>query len=86
VNGLEDLISLLSVLKQVSLLVQTGTRPSLHMAYIAMNKLERHLTGTDVDENGDAITIDDRHEGEYHILVERNILHGLFSFRHEFFS
>jgi hypothetical protein len=56
------------------------------MAYIAMNKSEPHLTGTDVDENEDAITIDDRHEGEYHILVERNILHGLFSFRHEFFS
>ncbi|CAF4086103.1 unnamed protein product [Rotaria sordida] len=63
VDGLKDLICLLSVFKDVCILVQTGTRPSLHMAYIAMNKLERHLSGTDVDENGESITIDDRHEG-----------------------
>jgi hypothetical protein len=79
VNELQDLINLLSAIKQVSILVQTGTRPSLQMAYIAINKLERHLIGTDVDENGNAITtIEDRHEGEYHILVERNILYDLF--------
>jgi hypothetical protein len=86
VEGLKDLTSLLSVIKQFSILVQTGTCPSLHMAYIAINKLERQLTGTDVDENGDAITIDDRHEGDYHTLVERNILYDLFSFRDGFFS
>ena len=63
-DGLKDLIRLLSVFKEVSILVQTGTRPSLHMAYIAMNKLEHHLDGTDVDENGETITIDDRHEGK----------------------
>ncbi|CAF5020772.1 unnamed protein product, partial [Rotaria sp. Silwood1] len=63
VDGLKDLICLLSVFKDVCILVQTGTRPSLHMAYIAMNKLERHLSGTDADENGESITIDDRHEG-----------------------
>ncbi|CAF3936513.1 unnamed protein product [Rotaria sp. Silwood1] len=64
VDGLKDLICLLSVFKDVCILVQTGTRPSLHMAYIAMNKLERHLSGTDADENGESITIDDRHEGD----------------------
>ncbi|CAF4281744.1 unnamed protein product, partial [Rotaria sordida] len=64
VDGLKDLVYLLSVFKDVCILVQTGTRPSLHMAYIAMNKLERHLSGTDVDENGESITIDDRHEGD----------------------
>jgi hypothetical protein len=85
-DGLNDLISLLSVIKQVSVLAQTGTRPSLKMAHIAMNKLGRHSTGTDVDENGDAITIDDRHEGEYHILVEENIFYNIFSFRNGFFS
>ena len=63
IDGLKDLISLLSVFKDVSILVQTGTRPSLHMAYIAMNKLEHHLNGNDVDENGEFISIDDRHEG-----------------------
>ncbi|CAF4309979.1 unnamed protein product, partial [Rotaria sp. Silwood2] len=63
VDGLKDLIYLLSVFKDVCILVQTGTRPSLHMAYIAMNKLERHLSGTDADESGEFITIDDRHEG-----------------------
>ncbi|CAF3341802.1 unnamed protein product [Rotaria sp. Silwood2] len=64
IDGLKDLIRLLSVFKDVSVLVQTGTRPSLHMAYIAMNKLEHHLNGNDVDENGDFIHIDDRHEGD----------------------
>ena len=63
-DGLKDLIRLLSVFKDVSILIQIGTRPSLHMAYIAMSKLERHLDGSDVDENGETITIDDRHEGK----------------------
>jgi hypothetical protein len=65
IDGLKDLICLLSVFKDVSLLVQTGNRPSLHMAYIAMNKLEHHLNGTDIDKDGESITIDDRHEGAY---------------------
>ncbi|CAF1281854.1 unnamed protein product [Rotaria magnacalcarata] len=64
IDGLKDLIRLLSVFKDVSVLVQTGARPSLHMVYIAMNKLEHHLNGNDVDENGDFIPIDDRHEGD----------------------
>ena len=63
-DGLKDLIRLLSVFKDVSILLQTGTPPSLHTAYIAMNKLERHLDGSGVDENGETITIDDRHEGK----------------------
>ena len=63
-DGLKNLIHLLSVFKDVSILLQTGTRPSLHMAYIAMNKLKYRLDGSDVDENGEAITIDDRHEGK----------------------
>ena len=64
IDGLRDLIGLLSVFKDVSLLVQTGARPSLHMAYIAINKLERHLNGTDVDKEGQTIGIDDLHEGD----------------------
>jgi len=64
IDGLKDLVCLLSVFKGVSLLVQTGNRPSLHMAYIAMNKLEHHLNGTDIDRDGESITTDDRHEGE----------------------
>ncbi|CAF1032271.1 unnamed protein product [Adineta steineri] len=62
-DGLKDLICLLKEFKNVSLQVQTGTRPSLHMAYICINKLERHLNGTDVDKDGKFINIDDRHEG-----------------------
>ena len=64
IDGLKDLVCLLSVFKDVSLLVQTGNRPSLHMAYIAMNKLQHHLNGTDIDRDGESIAIDDRHEGE----------------------
>ncbi|CAF4262448.1 unnamed protein product [Rotaria sp. Silwood2] len=63
IDALKDLISLLSEFKNVSLLVQTGTRPSLHMACISINKLERHLNGTDADEEGEIINIYDRHEG-----------------------
>ena len=63
-DGLKDLIHLLSVFKDVSILLQTETRPSLHMAYIVMNKLERRSDGSDVDENGETITIDDCHEGK----------------------
>lgn len=64
IDGLKDLVLLLTVFKDVSILVQTGARPSLHMAYIALNKLEHHLNGNDVDVNGDFIPIDDRHEGD----------------------
>ncbi|CAF4126158.1 unnamed protein product, partial [Rotaria magnacalcarata] len=62
-DGLKDLIRPLSVFKDVSTLVQTGTRPSLHMAYIGGNKLEYHLNGSDADENGDSVPMDNRHEG-----------------------
>jgi len=34
------------------------------MAYIAMKKLELHLTDNDVHADGEAINIDDRYEGE----------------------
>ncbi|CAF1275599.1 unnamed protein product [Rotaria magnacalcarata] len=64
IDGLKDLVRLLTVFKDVSILVQTGARSSLHMAYIALNKLEHHLNGNDVDVNGDFIPIDDRHEGD----------------------
>ena len=63
-DGLKDLIHLLSVFKDVSILLQTETRPSLHTGYIAMKKLERRLDGSDVDEDGETITINDRHEGK----------------------
>lgn len=63
IDGLKDLIILLKEFKNASLLVQTGIRPSLHMAYVCINKLERHLNGTDVDEDGESINLDDRHEG-----------------------
>ena len=63
IDALKDLIHLLNEYKNVSLLAQTGTRPSLHMAYVGINKLEHHLNGNDVDENGEVIPIDDRHEG-----------------------
>ncbi|CAF3426928.1 unnamed protein product [Rotaria sp. Silwood1] len=62
-DALKDLICLLSEFKNVSILVQTGTRPSLHLAYICVNKLEHHLHGTDVDKEGEMICIDDRDEG-----------------------
>ncbi|CAF2519739.1 unnamed protein product [Rotaria sp. Silwood2] len=62
-DALKDLICLLSEFNNVSILVHTGTRPSLHLAYICVNKLEHHLHGTDVDKEGEMICIDDRHEG-----------------------
>ncbi|CAF4365844.1 unnamed protein product [Rotaria sp. Silwood2] len=85
IDGLKDLIRLLSVFKDVSVLVQTGTRPSLHMAYIAMNKLEHHLNGNDVDENGDFIHIDDRHEDIAHSYIRQQIdeILGLKTEQHE---
>ncbi|CAF1603766.1 unnamed protein product [Adineta ricciae] len=81
VDGLKDLICLLSVFRDVSLLVQTGNRPSLHMAYIAMNKLEHHLNGTDVDKEGESITLNDRHEGtEFFRKRLFQLLKSMFSF------
>ncbi|CAF3359819.1 unnamed protein product [Rotaria socialis] len=62
IDALKDLICLLKEFKNVSLLVQICTRPSLHMAYIGINKLEHHLTGADFDQNDDLINIDDRRE------------------------
>ncbi|CAF2161723.1 unnamed protein product [Rotaria magnacalcarata] len=44
-------------------IIQTGSRPTLHMAYISMNKLANHLNGTDVNNDGDIIQIFDRHDG-----------------------
>ncbi|CAF5220181.1 unnamed protein product, partial [Rotaria magnacalcarata] len=62
-DALKDLIVLLSEFKNVSTLVQTGSRPTLHMAYISMNKLANHLNGTDVNNDGEIIQIFDRHDG-----------------------
>ncbi|CAF1072554.1 unnamed protein product [Rotaria magnacalcarata] len=62
-DALKDLIVLLSEFKNVSTLVLTGSRPTLHMAYISMNKLANHLNGTDVNNDGEIIQIFDRHDG-----------------------
>ena len=78
IDGLKDLIYLLSVFKDVSILVQTGSRPSLHMAYIAVNKLEHHLNGNDVNENGESINIGDRHEGDQQILIKQSVKYSFF--------
>ena len=78
IDGLKDLIHLLSVFKDVSILAQTGSRPSLHMAYIAVNKLEHHLNGNDVNENGESINIDDRHEGDQQILIKQSVKYSFF--------
>ena len=43
-------------------LIQTGDRPTLHMAYVCLNKLKLQLEGNDVDINDNIIVIDDRHE------------------------
>ncbi|CAF5031297.1 unnamed protein product, partial [Rotaria magnacalcarata] len=61
-DALKDLIVLLSEFKNVSTLVLTGSRPTLHMAYISMNKLANHLNGTDVNNDGEIIQIFDRHD------------------------
>ncbi|CAF4438682.1 unnamed protein product [Didymodactylos carnosus] len=42
IEGIKDLVCLLKPFKHVSTLVQTGDRPSLHMVYVAINKLERN--------------------------------------------
>ena len=76
IDELKGLISLLAVFKDASVLIQTGSRPALHMAYIAVNKLERYLTGNDVDENDESINIDHRHKGERQVLMKQTINHS----------
>lgn len=48
------------------------------MAYIAMNKLEHHLCGTDVDEGGDVILIDDRHEDYFNVMLKLSTIFVVF--------
>ena len=79
IDALKDLILLLREFKNVSLLAQTGNRPSLHMAYICINKLERHLNGTDVNGDSQTINIDDRHDGNIK-TVKCNILFFFIAF------
>ncbi|CAF1162410.1 unnamed protein product [Rotaria magnacalcarata] len=75
IDALKDLIGQLSEFKNVSSLVQTDTRPSLHMAYICINKLERHLSGTDVNADGENIDIYDRHQGRIELNETDQLLH-----------
>ncbi|CAF1419094.1 unnamed protein product [Adineta steineri] len=63
INGLKDIVILLQTFQDVIKLIQTGDRPSLHMVYVCLNKLQLHLNGKDIDPNGDLIIINDRHEG-----------------------
>ncbi len=72
-----------STLRYVSLLVQTSNRPSLHMAYVRINKLEHDLNRTDVHENGEIISIDDRQEGNTE--RDESSIHSFF-FRHRIVS
>ncbi|CAF4026456.1 unnamed protein product [Rotaria magnacalcarata] len=81
IDALKDLIGLLSEFKNVSSLVQTGTRPSLHMAYICINKLERHLSGTDVNADGENIDIYDRHEGRIDLNKANQLFYVSFLFQ-----
>jgi hypothetical protein len=69
VEGLRDLVILLKTFHDVTLLIQHGDRPSLHMVYVVLNKLKLHLSGEDVDSNGNQIVIDDRHEGNEIFLL-----------------
>jgi hypothetical protein len=63
IDGLKDMVILLETFHDVIKLIQTGDRPSLYMVYVGLNKLKLHLTGKDVDSDGDIILINDRHEG-----------------------
>jgi len=65
IDGLKDIILLLDTFQHVIKLIQTGDRPTLHMVYVCLNKLQLHLKGKDIDANGDLIIINDRHEGIY---------------------
>ncbi|CAF4653371.1 unnamed protein product, partial [Didymodactylos carnosus] len=51
------------------------------MVYVAINKLERHLEGKDIDQDGKCIIIDDRHEGNNFFRQRlRQLLSTMFSF------
>ncbi len=63
VEGLKDLVILLETFKNVTKMIQHGDRPSLHMVYVGLNKLKLHLSGEDMNSDGEKIIIDDRHEG-----------------------
>ncbi|CAF1375258.1 unnamed protein product [Rotaria sordida] len=63
VEGLRDLVMLLKTFEDIIRLIQHGDRPTLHMVYVGLNKLKSHLSGEDVDCNGERILMDDRHEG-----------------------
>ena len=63
IEGLRDLVILLKTFEDVITLIQHGDRPTLHMVYVGLNKLKLHLSGEDIDPNGEQIIIDDRHEG-----------------------
>ncbi len=65
IDGLKDMVLLLDTFQNVIKLIQTGDRPTLHMVYVCLNKLQLHLDGKDVDVNSDLIIINDRHEGNY---------------------
>ncbi|CAM2699933.1 unnamed protein product [Rotaria socialis] len=62
-NITRDLVVLLKTFQDVITLIQHGDRPTLHLVYVGLNKLKRHLSGEDIGNNGDEIIIDDRHEG-----------------------
>ncbi|CAF5206142.1 unnamed protein product, partial [Rotaria magnacalcarata] len=80
-DALKDLIVLLSEFKNVSTLVQTGSRPTLHMAYISMNKLANHLNGTYVNNDGEIIQIFDRHDGiDFFRKCLNQLLKSMFTF------
>jgi len=68
VEGLRDMVTLLKTFQDVITLIQHGDRPTLHMVYVGLNKLKLHLSGVDVDSNGEKIIIDDRHAGSGIIL------------------
>ncbi len=57
------------------------------MAYVCVNKLDHHLTGTDVDKGDETISIDDRHEGNIEREKSNNIiLCEYFLFKNQFLS
>jgi hypothetical protein len=62
------MVTLLKIFQDVITLIQHGDRPTLHMVYVGLNKLKLHLSGVDVDSNGEQIIIDDRHAGSGIIL------------------
>ena len=52
------------VLKDMPILVQTGSHLSFYMAYKATSKSERHVNGNDFLENDESININDPYEGD----------------------